>query len=112
MKRLTHLLIILVTLFFLLLLFSSCDKDLGKQPCNCGTITSDHIEFDANSNIYYTLVIQNDCSNNQAKYYFDYQVWVEAHVGQPFCLQGVSSWAPLGPTTLVEVGDKKIYPSL
>lgn len=108
MKRLTHFLIILVTLFFLMLLFFSCDKDLGKQPCNCGIITSHQIEFDANSNIYYTLVLQNDCSNNQAKYYFDYEVWIEANVGEPFCLSGVSSWLPPPPTTLVEVCDKKI----
>jgi hypothetical protein len=88
-----------------MLLISSCKKE---KPCNCGTITDDAIEFDANSNMFYSLTITNDCSGNSGKYYFDYSVWLDANVGEYFCITNVSSWMPVGETTVHKVENKEI----
>jgi hypothetical protein len=81
---------------------------IKKPPCNCGTITNDNIEFDSNNNIFYTLTITNDCSGNSGKYYFDYGVWLNANVGENFCITNVSSWMPLNETTIQRVENKHI----
>jgi hypothetical protein len=88
-----------------MLLFSSCEKD---TPCNCGTITDDAIEFDSNGNMFYTLTIKNDCSNNLGKYYFTYDIWLNAPVGSYFCVTNVSSWMPIGETTVERVENKEV----
>jgi len=51
-------------------LIFSCGKE---KECNCGLITNDDIET-SNGELYYTLIIQNDCSGNNQKFYFDYNI--------------------------------------
>jgi hypothetical protein len=88
-----------------ILIFSSCKKD---KPCNCGIITDDSIEFDSNGTTFYTLTITNDCSNNSGKYYFTYDIWLNAPVGSYFCVTNVSSWMPVGEITIERVENKEI----
>jgi hypothetical protein len=88
-----------------MLIFSSCKKD---KPCNCGTITDDAIEFDSNGDIFYTLTIRNECSENLGKYYFSQSVWLNAPVGSYFCVTNVSSWMPIGETTVERVENKEV----
>lgn len=97
--------IILSALVATTILFTSCKKE---TPCNCGTITNDDIEFDANGNMFYSLTITNDCSGNSGKYYFDYDVWLNSPVGDYFCVTNVSSWMPVGETIVHKVENKKI----
>ena len=85
--------------------FFSCDKD---KNCNCGVITDDAIEFDDNGNIFYSLTIRNQCSDNLGKYYFSQDVWMDAPVGSDFCVTNVSSWLPVGQTTSVKVENKEV----
>jgi hypothetical protein len=89
-------------------LLFSCKKE--NKKCNCGEITNDNIEFDGSGNMYYTLTIKNDCSGNSGKYYFDYNVWLDANVGENFCVTNVSSWIfePTSPTTSHSVDNKSI----
>jgi len=87
-------------------LFTSCQKEEIKpnstttttptENCNCGTITNDDIVFDGAGNMYYSLTIQNECSGNLGTYYFSQEVWMDAHVGEYFCITNVSSWLPEG----------------
>jgi hypothetical protein len=86
------------------LIFISCQKD---KNCNCGIITNDNIEI-SNSELFYTLTIKNDCSGNQEKFYFDYNTWLNAPVGQHFCISNVSSWMPLSDAEIIIVENKEI----
>jgi hypothetical protein len=95
----------LVTVVLLTVAMFACQKD---KPCNCGVITDDAIEFDANGDIYYSLTIKNDCSDNLGKYYFSQDVWMDAPVGSDFCVTNVSSWIPVGQTTSVKVENKVV----
>lgn len=97
----------LITVVLLTVAMFACQKEELK-PCNCGVITDDAIEFDNNGNIFYTLTIKNDCSNNLGKYYFSQDVWMDAPVGSDFCVTNVSSWMPTGTTTSVKVEDKEV----
>jgi hypothetical protein len=94
----------LIVVMLTLVMFA-CQKD---KNCNCGVITDDAIEFDDNGNIFYTLTIKNDCSNNLGKYYFSQDVWMDASVGSDFCVTNVTSWMPVGPTTAVKVENKEV----
>jgi hypothetical protein len=94
----------LIVVMLTLVMFA-CQKD---KNCNCGVITDDAIEFDDNGNIFYTLTIKNDCSNNLGKYYFSQDVWMDAPVGSNFCVTNVSSWMPVGQTTSVKVENKEV----
>lgn len=96
----------LVTVVLLTVAMFACQKEEVVKPCNCGVITDDAIEFDNNGNIFYTLTIKNDCSNNLGKYYFSQDVWINAPVGSDFCVTNVSSWMPVGQTTSVKVENK------
>jgi len=97
----------LVTVVLLTAAMFACQKEEVK-PCNCGVITDDAIEFDNNGNIFYTLTIKNDCSNNLGKYYFSQDVWMDAPVGSDFCVTNVSSWMTVGTTTSVKVENKVV----
>ena len=101
MKKLT-LILALSTVFF------SCKKE--NKKCNCGEITNDNIEIDDNGTMFYTLTLTNDCSGNSGKYYFTYDVWLDANVGENFCVTNVSSWIdePTTHTTPYKVDDKLI----
>jgi hypothetical protein len=85
------------------LVFISCDKD---KNCNCGVITNDDIEI-SNGELYYTLTIKNDCSGNSQKFYFDYNTWLNAPVGQNFCVTNVSTWMPIGQIEVIKVENKE-----
>jgi hypothetical protein len=98
----------LVTVVLLTVSMFACQKEEEVKPCNCGVITDDAIEFDSNGNIFYTLTIKNDCSNNLGTYYFSQDVWMDAPVGSDFCVTNVSSWMPVGPTTSVKVENKEV----
>lgn len=112
MKKLFILPLVFVTLF-------SCQKEdvrpngsLNEVPdytenCNCGIITDDDIIIDANGTFYYSLTIQNDCSGNLGTYYFSQSVWMDAHVGEYFCISNVSSWLPEGSVDVVQKIDVK-----
>ena len=83
----------------IVLAFTSCQKEDIRpsttpptEDCNCGVIMDDDIVFDANSNMYYSLTIKNDCSGNLGTYYFSREVWMTAYVGNRFCITNVSSW--------------------
>lgn len=84
----------LFLLVFLFTAFVSCEKN---KPCNCGEITNDDIQTDANGNLIYTLTIKNDCSGNLGTYNFSYDIWFDANVGENFCVTNVSSWIPTTP---------------
>jgi hypothetical protein len=98
----------LVTVVLLTVSMFACQKEEEVKPCNCGVITDDAIEFDSNGNIFYTLTIKNDCSNNLGTYYFSQDVWMDAPVGSDFCVTNVSSWMPVGQTTSVKVENKVV----
>lgn len=104
MRKIKSLLAVLLIIVSMLTL-SSCEKD---KSCNCGIITNDAIEFDSNGTIFYTLTITNECSNNSGKYYFTYDVWLNAPVGSYFCITNVSSWMPIGETSIKKVENKEI----
>lgn len=70
------------------LVMSSC----MKKQCNCGTITNDAITYDSNGNPCYSLTVRNSCSGNTKTWCFDYSVWVDAPVGNNFCVTNVESW--------------------
>ena len=83
------------------MIFTSCKKEEIKpntpvQPveeCNCGIITDSEIEWYDNE-IYYSLTIENECSGNLGKYYFNQEDWFYANVGGRFCITNVTSWSP------------------
>jgi hypothetical protein len=93
-----------VTALTVCLILGSCEKD---KNCNCGTITNDDIEI-SNSQFYYTLTIENDCSGNKQKFYFDYNTWLNAPVGQHFCVTNVSSWLPQSEPEVKAVENKEV----
>ena len=72
-----------------LLGFASCKKDDPKPsiPCNCGLILSDDVTD-------YSVIIRNDCSGNEKKFYLSQGDWMNAHPGNNFCITNVSSWTP------------------
>jgi hypothetical protein len=99
------------------MIFTSCQKEEVKpnstpnQSCNCGTITNDDIVFDDAGNMYYSLTIANECSGNLETYYFSQEVWMNALVGEYFCITNVSSWISEGTFKVskkVDVTDKQI----
>lgn len=69
---------------------TSCEKD-EIPDCSCGFIVDDGVEI-VNGQTYYWLGIENDCSGNYGKYYFNYSDWITAYVGTNFCVTNVSSW--------------------
>lgn len=68
----------------------SCEKDEFEDEqtsCTCGTIANDGID-----NGCYWLEIRNSCSGNKKVFCFDQDVWLNAFVGESFCVSGVDSW--------------------
>ena len=68
----------------IILSIASCKKEDVKQ-CNCGLVVSD----DASN---YSVVIRNNCSNNQQTFTLQPGDWMNAYVGSNYCLSNVSSW--------------------
>lgn len=110
----------ILSVILLATLFTSCQKEEIKpnsttitptENCNCGTITNDDIVFDGAGNMYYSLTIQNECSGNLGTYYFSQEVWMNAYIGEYFCITNVSSWLPEGSFDVskkVDVVNKEI----
>jgi len=61
---------------------TSCKK---VQPCNCGTVVSD----DASD---YSVVIKNNCSGNEQRFVLQSSDWLDAIVGESYCITDVTSW--------------------
>lgn len=74
-------------------LFFSCKKEEPvveeEKDCNCGTIANDGIDSATNC---YWLEIRNECSGNKKKWCFDEDVWMNANVGERFCVSNVAPW--------------------
>ena len=70
---------------------TSCENETWCEE-NCGVITNDPLDWDANGNILYGLTIKNDCSGNTQTFYFTYETWLTSYVGDYFCISNVSSW--------------------
>lgn len=68
----------------IILSIASCKKDDVKQ-CNCGLVLSDNVSD-------YSVVIRNNCSNNQQTFYLSAGDWMNAYVGSNYCITNVSSW--------------------
>jgi hypothetical protein len=67
----------------LLLTLLSCEKE--KVECNCGLVLSDNVND-------YSVVIRNDCSKNEKRFYLQPGDWMNAHVGSNYCITTVTSW--------------------
>ena len=72
-------------LFSLMLLLTllSCEKE--KVECNCGLVLDDDVSD-------YSVIIRNDCSKNEKKFYLQRGDWINAQVGSNYCITNVSSW--------------------
>jgi len=66
----------------IILSIASCKK---VTPCNCGVVQSDRATD-------YSVVIKNDCTNNEQRFTLDYADWMKAYVGESFCITDVTSW--------------------
>ena len=74
--------LILILSIFLL----GCGDDRPNK-CNCGVIANDGIDSGC-----YWLEIRNDCSGNKKKFCFDQDIWMNAHIGENFCVTNSSGW--------------------
>jgi hypothetical protein len=64
-------------------LLTSCEKE--TKPCNCGIIMSDYV-----SN--YSVDIKNDCSGNVKNWVLSEGDWMNAYVGNRYCITNTTSW--------------------
>ena len=68
----------------------SCQKEEIK-PSNgfctstCGLIVSDDVQD-------YSIVIRNECSGNEKRFYLTQGDWMNAYVGSDFCISNTTSW--------------------
>lgn len=65
------------------LAFIGCEKI--DTDCNCGMITNDNVQD-------YSVEIRNSCSSNVKKFYLTPGDWVNAHVGNNYCITNVKNW--------------------
>lgn len=68
--------------FAALILLSSCKKE---KVCNCGLVLSDRVSD-------YSVVIRNDCSNNEKRFILEPGDWMNAYVGSNYCITNTTSW--------------------
>ena len=66
-----------------LAMMASCKKE--NQVCNCGLIVSDNVSD-------YSVVIRNDCSGNEKRFYLQPGDWMSAYVGTNYCITNVTNW--------------------
>jgi len=80
MKKITLILAIVA-------LISSCKKKEIKEtsPCNCGIVQSDNA-------IDYSVVIKNECSNNNKTFTLSEGDWMNAHPGSRYCITNSGKW--------------------
>jgi hypothetical protein len=60
----------------------SCKKD---EPCNCGIIQSDNAQN-------YSVVIKNECSDNNKEFVLSQGDWMNAYVGSRYCITNSGKW--------------------
>lgn len=73
---------------------SSCKKDDETTPqenCNCGLVTEDD-NGTTNGDSWYSIDIRNSCTDNVKTFYLTQGDWVNAHVGNDFCITNETSW--------------------
>ena len=70
----------------LLVALVSCKKEVdANQVCNCGLVLSDNVND-------YSVSIRNSCSNNVQTFYLQPGDWMNAYVGENYCITNVTSW--------------------
>lgn len=67
----------------IILSIASCKKDV--PVCNCGLVVND----DAAN---YSVIIRNSCSGNEKTFYLTPGDWMNAFVGQDYCITNETSW--------------------
>ena len=81
---------VLLILLLTTAIFSGCSNETttpsSNSNCNCGTIANDGIDEDC-----YWLEIRNSCSGNKKIFCFDQDIWIDAYVGENFCVAN-QSW--------------------
>ena len=60
----------------------SCKKE---EYCNCGEIMSDNVTN-------YSVTIKNDCTGNYKEFTHTPSDWMNAHVGQNYCITNSDKW--------------------
>jgi hypothetical protein len=65
-------------------LISSCKKE-ETSPCNCGIVQSDNVQNNS-------VVIKNECSNNNKEFVLSSADWMNAHVGSRYCITNSGKW--------------------
>lgn len=68
-------------------LISSCKKKDVKEtsPCNCGIVQSDNV-------MDYSVVIKNECTDNNKTFTLSSGDWMNAHVGSRYCITNSGKW--------------------
>lgn len=56
-----------------------------NKPCNCGLVVSDNAAD-------YSVIIRNDCSNNEKTFYLAQGDWMNAHPGSNYCITNSGQW--------------------
>jgi len=73
----------ITVLMLMLLMMASCKKD--DKTCNCGLITSDNV-----TNL--SVTIKNSCSGNEKEFVLTQANWINAHVGENYCITNIDKW--------------------
>jgi nitrous oxide reductase accessory protein NosL len=73
-----------LTALAITLIIAGCDKESTK-PCNCGLILSDRASD-------YSIVIRNECTGNEKRFYLQPGDWYNAYVGTNFCISNSGKW--------------------
>jgi hypothetical protein len=67
---------------------NSCKKEVDANengPCNCGLVLSDNVQD-------YSISIRNNCNNNVQTFILQPGDWMNAYVGEDYCITNVTSW--------------------
>jgi hypothetical protein len=75
---------ILIGITALVIILTSCNKE-NYMDCNCGLVISDNVQD-------YSVVIRNDCSDNEKTFILAPGDWMNAYVGSNYCISNVTSW--------------------
>lgn len=69
----------------------SCNKEIvtpnnpQNEICNCGLIVSDNVSD-------YSVTIRNSCTDNLKTFYLLPGDWMNAYVGDNYCITNVTGW--------------------
>jgi hypothetical protein len=81
----------LVLVLGLVALTVSCNKEIvtpnnpQNEICNCGLIVSDNVSD-------YSVTIRNSCTDNLKTFYLLPGDWMNAYVGDNYCITNVTGW--------------------